>query len=320
MITTEMELNAFSTKLRPWLWGDPSPVGDYHDHREVARCTVFGNKYTAGNEEADGVMSVAGMLLEKWPCDVHFAQYIAHSGEPVRCLKSDAAQYDLQFRIAAFDADFHGHTGDERPTPEAFATFVMSMSFQDFPPNYVYATRRGARVIFYIEAINNPEVFEAHYGALLNKLAEPARRATHGYYFDAKTKDWGRLFRCPLVVRDNVEEYHHEIRLIHTDLLDMRRLKVRQPKKVEHRPTPGNQRYTIHDDYLMRVMAYELVEGQRHEKLLKAMNYVYRKFEPEAAEQWIANLHEAAIGSDFDDKEFWGMQASARKHVEGGEK
>lgn len=184
--------------------------------------TVFNHAKIPGGTEGV-IMSLPFMLLMEYEDDHHFTQYTS-LWNPVRLKKADHT--NMSFGVCAYDLDWDNHKS--RPTKDDFAQFVSTVATNDLgvpKPFCIYETRGGIRMLYALSpVIDNPEAFERHYIGLRQQL-EPALKRLPGvqkYEIDHQTWDWTRLFRCPRVKRDGVEEYDRYVRILHTKKLDIR--------------------------------------------------------------------------------------------------
>lgn len=294
MPTSQSIINAYTQSLNPH---SPLPSAD---------CHVLASKYTKGGDSVTGTLSLKQMLLERWPCDLHFTMYTSPTG--TRLLKG--APSNPTFNFCAYDLDYDGH--NSKPTLDAFAGLVRLLYVIDLTPNIVYTTRGGARIIYLIDPIDDPDRFEAHYQKLQSILAKFQTK----YQVDTAAKDWTRLFRAPLVVRDDVEEYHHQVLSFHDEILDLTEFKaIPKPPRL---PVQGNQLFHLHDPVLCRLIL-ELIPGQRNNTLFKALAYALGKYNPESAEKWIDLFREKAEEAGVSEREFETTLKSAIRTNERGQ-
>jgi len=248
------------------------------------------------------------MLREKASTDAHFAMYHQQDVWVARCTKN-GDNGPLNFDIAAYDLDFGGH--QRRPNADDFVALVRKLWIIDQTPNLVYQTRGGARIIYCIERLTDPDEFEEHYQSLLKKLAASFKRHGHGYEVDEQAKDWTRLFRCPLVTRDGTPEFHYHIREYHTDKLDLRSFKTVRKTKPKF-VAGGNRDFTGSDPYVCKLLR-ELGHGNRNNTTFKAAAWVVSKYKPEAAERLLNLIANAASAAGLPDREIDQVINSARK-------
>lgn len=254
------------------------------------------------------------MLLTKWQTDVHFSMY--HTSEQRRMQKSNPTcpPLNIEFKLCAFDLDFDAHR--TKPTDADFDHLILCLQIIDHMPNIVYQTRGGARIIYIIDPIRDANTFEGHYQRMLTKLKEPFENAHMGYAVD-ETKDWTRLFRAPLVVRDGRAEYDYHIRTFHTDTIDIRRFKV-MPKE-ERVWGNGNQKFRPNDAYLHARMK-EIEPGNRNNALFRAACHALRIYLPDAAETWLDELRNKAHAEGLAPVEIEAVIRSAENATRKGQK
>lgn len=295
-------INAFTSRLTE------------RDLPESIETHVLGTKFTKGDEPVDGTCPLAAALLEPWPTDTHVTMYT--SVQQVRCVKSRACHYDLRFDFAMYDLDFDGHRS--KPTLEDFARLLQSLYVHDNQPNLVYPTRSGSRLIYLIVPTNDAEWFESHYASLMEHIASPLANSGSPYQVDTGCRDWGRLFRSARVVRDGIEEFDREVRIFHTELLDLDgfRIQPRPKRKV----ITGNEPFTVHEPRLLRLLQ-SLAPGNRNQTVYAGLCHAFRKFESTAAEAWVEAFRRRAVSDEpgserFDDAEFDRVRESAYRTVQ----
>jgi hypothetical protein len=222
------------------------------------------------------------MLLTQWPKDVHYSMY--WTSEQKRQQKSDPSipPLDIEFAFAAFDLDFDEHKS--LPTINNFSHLTRTLTIIDHTPNIVYTTRGGARIIYLIDPITDAATFEGHYQQLFKKIRLPLNKSANGYKVD-EIKDWTRLFRAPLVIRDDKPEYHHLVRIYHAEILDIRQFKIKK-RKTERVWGNGNQHFNQGDAYLQGRLR-EIEPGNRNNALFRAACHALRVYTPDAAQTWL---------------------------------
>jgi hypothetical protein len=236
-------------------------------------------KFTRGGEDVDGTLDLTDLLTEPWPTDAHFVMYTSPSN--TRLVKGGATT-GIRFEIAVVDLDFDEHR--TLPTLEDFCKLMIVVDINPYKPNVIYSTRRGARFVYLIEPIEDAELFESAYQAFLLKLKKPFDRREHFYRVDTAAKDWTRLFRAPRVVRDDKEEFHHQVRLLHSDRLhlDTPRRKTRAPRKRQQVPSTramAKGLYRGNDPAITRALA-DIREGSRNAALFRLAARASSKYHP----------------------------------------
>jgi len=303
-MTTDIAIqNAYASQLRQTngvVNGKPRTYlyhgGEHIDPKDTLHSllcvpvSLFSTKYIAGGCEIV-TAPLWFALIENHEQDLHYSMYA--SGRGVRCLKGEA-NTDLTFSIAAYDFDLAGHTG--RPTQTDFTDFVRLCSLVDDLPNIVYATRGGARILYFIDPIHDPNVFEAHFQALLARLTE----WKSPYAADAVAKDWTRLYRSPSVIRDDEEYWNTPVFLFHDRVYDLQKL---TPKIKPLRPKiTGNQKFAQVDHYIACGLS-QAAEGNRNRSLFGLACHAIRKYNAAGAEKWIDHLRSQFSEMGLDDCE-----------------
>jgi hypothetical protein len=284
----------------------------------VANTTVFGTKFTRGGDTCGGPCGLVQALLEPWDHDVHYAQY--HNPEGYRCTKDGARPPGLRFDFLALDLDWEQH--GSRPTLQDYAGLVETMFIHDYTPNIIYNTLKGARLIYLIEPLIDPDVFERHYRAFTITVSRPLRKrwestGQQGYQVDMQVRDWTRLFRAPSVVRDNDGPYRDSVvRVYDLDRLDLLRFKAKA-KTTRAAPTASTTKISQvnRDDLTLILHCRDIVEGQRNSTVFKAACYTLRKYQGEAAEAWLERIRAEAIKAGLPEREIDQTIASARKRT-----
>jgi hypothetical protein len=280
------------------------------DIPETIQCHLLGSKYLPGLEP-DCVLTVplAAALLVEYDCDAHFTLYT--SPAEVRLLKYEPLPAPVLFQFVALDLDFDNHKS--KPTDLDFANLVRSLHCTDYTPNIVYATRGGARLIYLIEPLADPALFEANYQALLQKVAAPLANSNCPYQVDFQAQDWTRLFRCPRVVRDGVAEYDRQVRQFHTDFLDLLRFKVKQ--KQASTPTArcgGNQPYRHCDPVILSLLKNLTPDHNRNSTAFRLCCYTLRRYNAQAAALWLDHIRNDVVAAGLPEREFERTLESAR--------
>jgi hypothetical protein len=257
--------------------------------------------------EPDRVVAVplTAALLVAYDCDAHFTLYTTPA--EVRLRKHEPLPAPVLFQFAAADLDFDSHR--TLPTLLDFASLVRSLYVMgsDLPPptpNVVYETRGGARVLYLIEPLTDPAEFEAHYHALLAKVAEPLANAGCPYQVDLHARDWTRLFRAPRVVRDGVAEHHRQVRQFHGEVLDLRKFKVKpRPARATCTGRGGQRVFTGADPYLA-VGLKGLREGNRNCTVYRLLCHVRDRYQSGGIEKCVEIIRERALGEGMEEREF----------------
>jgi hypothetical protein len=268
---------------------------------------VLGSKFTPGGDPVDGTLGLADLLVERFECDAHFTSYT--SPELARLVKG-IPHPQIRFDLAVLDLDFDDH--QSRPTLGDFAALIRIAHLLDEVPNVVYETRGGARFIYVIEPITDADQFERHFHALLTRVAAPIARSRSPYQVDLAAKDWTRLYRCPLVVRDRVEEFDRQVRVMHPGRLCLTSFRVRRPKpRVVY---SGHERYAG-DDPRLELLIRGLKVGSRNTCLYKAAAYVLSRYAPADAESLLVRIGVDAASAGLGEREVVSTIQSARNRV-----
>lgn len=204
------------------------------------------DKFVPGGSEMYKI-DLFDALIERFNDDDHFTQYCS---TPVIRQRKDYKPTNLSFGIVAFDFDYKDDQGQKAsPTPEAYTSFLRRLLVCDFTPNVVYSTKNGARIISILaDAITDPDEFEGRYQTLLDRYVELFPERQWDFGCDPATKDWTRLFRFPLVMRDGVPTYDAHVGVFHTDPFDLSKCKVKAKKKFEPvlvEPIPATQKARV---------------------------------------------------------------------------
>src|SRR5262249_31583880 len=131
------------------------------------RCHILASKYLPGLEPGLVItVPLTAMLLVEYAYDTHYTVYTTPA--EVRCKKYEPLPAPICFQFTALDLDFDEHRS--KPTRAAFADLLRSLYITDYTPNIVHETRGGARILYLIEPMTDPDKFEAHCGELLDKI------------------------------------------------------------------------------------------------------------------------------------------------------
>jgi hypothetical protein len=219
----------------------------------------------------------------------------------------------VRFDVAVLDLDFDDHRN--RPTIEDFSKLVMCAQVMDHTPNVVYATRGGARFIYCIEPIMDVDLFERHYHGLLERIRKPFENADIGYQVDLCAKDWTRLFRAPLVTRDDKEEFDYYVGVFHDNRLSLTDFRTRKTRRV----TPeysGNQIYRGGDRRIINALARLGEEGTRNSNLYKLTAYVASRYEPESRNRILDMAAARAAAAGLEENEISHVIQSALGRID----
>jgi len=269
------------------------------------QCMVFAGKYIMGGALDEGViMPIEAMLRTPFESDAHFVQYVT----PKSMRVNKEMQEPVLFSFCAYDLDFGKH--GQRPTNAEFEHLQLCCGLSDFVPNVLYGTRGGARVLYLIQPIASPDVFEGHAKVLAKHIAEPIRNGNFGYELDAGAKDWTRMFRCPRVVRDG-ETQEYPIRYYHNKLLDLLRFRV----EVKKPPLPlrSSERITnLEQKRLLRDAEDKMTMGSRNTVLYGCFFRLWRRW-PTDAEDLLPAFLNIAKNKQLDEREIMSCFRSAEK-------
>jgi hypothetical protein len=297
-------------KPRTYLyWGGEhiDPKDTLHAHLNMPVSLLTRKKIPGGDPVVNAPLWMA--LIPNHECDMHYVMY--SSVREVRCIKADA-NTDLTFPIAAYDFDYEGHT--ERPSQADFTDFIRLCSLVDDLPNLVYPTRGGARIIFIIDPIHDPNVFESYFQSLLARLTE----WKSPYVVDTAAKDWTRLYRSPSIIREDEDTktkttlWNNPVHLFHDRVYDLQKL---SPKIKPPRPKiTGNQKFAQVDHYIACGLS-QAVEGNRNRSLFGLACHAIRKYNAAGAEKWIDHLRSQFSEMGLDDCEIEATIRSAHQTV-----
>ncbi|RKZ71341.1 MAG: hypothetical protein DRQ48_03875 [Gammaproteobacteria bacterium] len=280
--------------IRIW----PQEEWDYH--KCDPHITSFNSKYIVGNKKETGLMaSLSTILYQHWPGDLHFAQY-AHTE---RLTKNANSYTEVNFEIMAFDLDAHGSTTNG----ETFWWLVYASYLWDATPNLMYKTKNGARAIYFIEQITDPQLFQINRTFFMKKYISNIN--IEPYELDP-TIDWTRFMRAPWVLRDNKETYHEPIHFIHNNKRDIL-LNTEIPAK------PNYPKLQLLNGYkpnkVQNYLTTTIQEGSRQVNLFKILLLTYRSMKN--PEDLVAEVLEKARIDGLGDNEIDQTHRSAIKYA-----
>ena len=244
--------------------------------------------------------------------DLHYVQYT--SQENVR-LRKDMSHTDLTFNIASFDFDAPGHRG---VTDEEFWYWAWQAWLLTPQPNIIHRTRGGARAIYCIEPMNDPDSFEVGRLKLFHKLVTQLTESTNNVLVGDEIKDWTRLLRCPLVLRPNADGTVTDLRDMpviawHTRKVSLDgRLPPRKPRVVPN----GDAHYTGQDGIIDRFLRTQHYPGARNSSLFSVCCWIYKRYTQEDTERLIDKVREHAHTEGLTETETEAVARSARTTAE----
>lgn len=198
-------------------------LGPLFDETEI---TLFPHKYVPGDGEPGDRVPLS-FLLEPWPSDAHYTQYV--HADNTRLLKA-SDHTALSFSVMIADLDAH----DQQTSDDDFYRAVRLGDLLDYPPNVVIKTRGGVHFLYLIAEITDPLVFEKKRLSLIEAV-RPIENATPFSVDD--TKDWTRMFRAPRVVREDGTDLRETLIWgCHTNVLDTGSWAVKSEPKRRRSP------------------------------------------------------------------------------------
>lgn len=306
MITNEHKLSAASIDIhsvnkKDAIWQTP--------------VTILMDKYLPGEcpiaDDGGGISTLYEMLTEQWPADVHYLMYTHPSNTRLIKLNKQQRHQGINFNICALDLDYDNHHG--KPGIDDFCNILTRAYVVDHTPNIVYQTRGGCRWLYLIEPMNNEYDFEDRFQSLVDQTAKVINQPTSAYKVDLAARDWTRLFRAPLVVRDAEEQYGYHVRVMHEDRLDLTTLTVKKKKpRIEY---DGTAIYRGNDQLLINRLC-QIRDGQRNRELYIAAIYILTKYRLEDHDKLLGVIRAQASSAGLDDREIEQTINSAAKRAE----
>lgn len=168
------------------------------------------------------VMTLETAINTRHPSDMFFTCYTAEGLDYWPRLSKQALssfdEYGVKITMPCFAFDWD--VLDHKPwTDEIFADFFGK--FDNLTDShlsswrYVYTSRHGARVVYTLPQSVPVKDGEQYIATMFCKFKDA------GIHMDESCKDWTRLFRCPKVIRDNVDTTTEEFYYFSEQDLDL---------------------------------------------------------------------------------------------------
>lgn len=133
---------------------------------------------------------LSDILTQRWDAEACFVQY--HHPEAFRLKKAAGLPRTGSFNLVAIDFDTDPHLPI---TDQQWAHAVAATAKLSALPNVIYRTHRGIRLIYLIEAIRDPGLFE---DARMIFVMSFAGYLGKGWKLDL-TRNWNTFFLSPLI-------------------------------------------------------------------------------------------------------------------------